>query len=395
MLQCRAWGKHAPTAWALHSFHLHLSQRCFAVLAAPGSQVEKLHSTLLSNSVASSALPAAVAGPLLVPLVRLLADPAEKCRELAVGFLAAALPRLPQPAALLSTLVPALHDRVGSLPAQEGSEEIRLALAELVAGPLLGHAPQPLPADLLPGLCATVYCQLQDAYADIKKVRCCGAPCAMVQPLHGVSRQAGWLLVHALVPGQLSVSTCLPPAHCAFCLQEACTAVAALVGLAAPAGLPSSLQQPLVAVLANNLAHQHSRVRLASLQALHALVQQGMPLALMQEHVLPAVRPLAHDHATGVRAALFSCSAQWAGSRLAAGAGDAAGDDGRAANQCRAFLPLLLPLVLLGLTDEAEAIRSDTYSQLQAIGEILTSQVGRAGWWWCHGEGLITAAGWH
>lgn len=165
-------------------------------------------------------------------------------------------------------------------------------------------------------------------------------------------------------------------------LQEACTAVAALVGLAAPTGLPSSLQQPLVAVLASNLAHPHSRVRLASLQALHALVQQGMPLAVMQEDVLPAVRPLAHDHAPGVRAALFSFAAQWAGSRLvsrAAGAAGADDDDGRAANQCRSFLPLLLPVVLLGLTDEAEAIRSDTYSQLDAIGEGLAAQVGRLG----------------
>jgi hypothetical protein len=156
--------------------------------------------------------------------------------------------------------------------------------------------------------------------------------------------------------------------------------------------LPSTLQQPLVAVLASNLAHQHSRVRLASLQALHALVQKGMPLAVMQEHVLPAVRPLAHDHATGVRAALFSCAAQLAGSRLAAGAAEAAGDDGRAANQCRFFLPLLLPLVLLGLTDEAEAIRTDAYMQLEAIGQGLTSQVGGVAGCCCRVGGLITAA---
>lgn len=124
-----------------------------------------------------------LAGPLLVPLVRLLADPAEKCRELATGLLAAALPRLPAPAVLLPTLVPALAERVGSMPPQEPSEEMRLALAELLAGPLLGTlrdrsatagqaaAQGMLPLELLPPLCTTLCCQLADPYADIKKVR--------------------------------------------------------------------------------------------------------------------------------------------------------------------------------------------------------------------------------
>lgn len=97
-----------------------------------------------------------------------------------------------------------------------------------------------------------------------------------------------------------------------------------------------------------------------------------MPLALMQEAVLPALYSLAHDHAPAIRAALFSSVAQWAGSQLTVdGAGD---DEGRAANQCRAFLPLLLPLILLGLTDEAEATRSDTHAQLEAIGARLARQ---------------------
>lgn len=141
--------------------------------------MEKLHEALLGPPGApSDALAAALAGPLLVPLVRLLADPAEKCRELAAAFLAAALPRLPAPggaALLLPTLVPALAERVGMPPVQEPSEEMRLALAELVAGPLLGAAAAcassgVLPADQLAPLAATVCCQLQDPFSDIKKV---------------------------------------------------------------------------------------------------------------------------------------------------------------------------------------------------------------------------------
>ena len=121
--------------------------------------------------------------------------------------------------------------------------------------------------------------------------------------------------------------------------------------------------------LADCLSHQHSRVRLAALQALHALVQAGMPLALMEEAVLAAVCPLAADHAPNVRAALFDYAAQWAGAALPQLDAPSGGDEeGRAANQCRTFLPLLLPLLLLGLTDEVEATRSATYAQLEAIG---------------------------
>lgn len=149
-----------------------------------------------------------------------------------------------------------------------------------------------------------------------------------------------------------------------------------LAGLASPDALLPALKDPLVLALAVNLGHQHSRVRLASLQALHAMVQHGVPLALMQESVLPAVRPLAHDHAPAIRAVLFSCMAQWAGSQLPGSGAVDATDDGRAANQCRKFLPLLLPLLLLGVTDEVEAIRSDTYGQLEVLGARMASQVG-------------------
>ncbi|PRW39200.1 dynein assembly factor axonemal [Chlorella sorokiniana] len=211
--------------------------------------VEKLHAALLAPpGVPPDALAAALAGPLLVPLVRLLADQAEKCRELAAAFFAAALPCLPAPNSatqLLPTLVPALAERVGTPPVQEPSEEMRLGLAELVAGPLLGAAAAcassgALPAELLAPLAATVCCQLQDPFADIKKA--------------------------------------------------ACSAVPRLAGLAAPEPLPAALLQPLVLALADCLSHQHSRVRLAALQALHALVQAGLPLALMEEAVLPAAQ---------------------------------------------------------------------------------------------------------
>merc|ERR1740138_1114737 len=63
---------------------------------------------------------------LRAPLVALLADPIEKCRELACTMLAAlasgvlvAPERAPHVAALLSDLIPMVHERVGVAPFAE------------------------------------------------------------------------------------------------------------------------------------------------------------------------------------------------------------------------------------------------------------------------------------
>ena len=60
-------------------------------------------------------------------------------------------------------------------------------------------------------------------------------------------------------------------------LQTACAAVAQLAGCAA---IPSEALEPqlecLLAALLPLLQHQHSRVRLAALEALHSLVLRGL-----------------------------------------------------------------------------------------------------------------------
>ena len=321
----------------------------------PLHQVEQLHAALFGTTrLVPEALQPMVAG-VVAPVVLLLADPAEKCRELAVAFLSTALQRVAEPGALMPTVLRALAERVGRPPAREESEEMRLALAQLVSGPLLRHAPRPLPADLLPPLCSTVCGQLQDAYADIKQVGAWLCAPSVALP--------SWATIFVL-PAKRDSGVCA--------VQAACAAV---VGLAGAARLPPAVLEPLVLALGVNLLHQHSRVRLAGVQAVHALVLHGMPLALMQEHVLPAVRPLAHDHSPAIRAALVSCMAQWAGGQLSCSAGSAA-NAGGTAGQCQSFLPLVLPLLLLGLTDEAENIRSDAFAQLEAVSARMAGQVG-------------------
>lgn len=147
---------------------------------APPAQLERLSARLLGEGPgATEALRTALAGPLLVPLVRLLADAAERCRELAAAFLDGALQRLDGPAAsgVLPTLVPALVERVGGAPAEEASEEIRLALAQLAAGIVGRHATGLVGMagsdgkELLGGVVQVLCGGLEDSYADIKKVR--------------------------------------------------------------------------------------------------------------------------------------------------------------------------------------------------------------------------------
>jgi len=110
-----------------------------------------------------------VSGPMLVPAVRLLADPVEKCREGSLTLLASAAEQLPEPAALLSCLMPAVADRMGDVPVEEPSEELRLAIIRLIAGPVILRSGQRLLPYLM--LVVKVVCRaLEDPFHDIKKV---------------------------------------------------------------------------------------------------------------------------------------------------------------------------------------------------------------------------------
>lgn len=112
----------------------------------------------------------AVCGPLLVNLARLLADPVEKCREGALSILSNAAMQLPDPPAMLPSLMPAVVARMGDTPVVEPSEELRLGLIDLVAGPVITRCGPDLVQCL--GLIVQVICRsLEDEFHNIKKVR--------------------------------------------------------------------------------------------------------------------------------------------------------------------------------------------------------------------------------
>ena len=87
-------------------------------------------------------------GPLLQPVVAMLSDPVEKCRECAVHFLAKATCSIPDVAPLLPSLMPAVAKRMGHPPVLETAEEVRLSLVHLVAGPLMERAGKSLAGEL-------------------------------------------------------------------------------------------------------------------------------------------------------------------------------------------------------------------------------------------------------
>ena len=104
------------------------------------------------------------------PLVRLLSDSVEKIREGAAALLTRLVATLPDPRPLLPSLLPALAARIGSTPVAEPSEEVRLALTQLLASgpesliPRCGAALAPFAPELTVALAR----MLADPFADIK-----------------------------------------------------------------------------------------------------------------------------------------------------------------------------------------------------------------------------------
>jgi hypothetical protein len=111
-------------------------------------------------------------------------------------------------------------------------------------------------------------------------------------------------------------------------------------------------------------------VRLAALQGLRALVLSGLPAGMLERTVAPAVQPLAFDHTASVREAYYAAVAAWLGCGGGRGGSSGGGGDGAAATAaaahacCRTYAHVLLPLLLLGVSDEQPGIAT---AALQAV----------------------------
>lgn len=159
-------------------------------------------------------------GGLRVPTLRMLSDPIEKNRELALALVSSVLERLPDVRSTLSGLVPTIASRVGLVPCEEPCEELRLALLELAQLVVrrAGHAGAPHCKEL-----AAIACALAaDSFPDVKR-----GVCVLVRDL-----------VDALPADVLAL-------HCA----------------------------PIARALNANLGHQHAKVRSLTLDALCELLR--------------------------------------------------------------------------------------------------------------------------
>eukprot|EP00899_Mesostigma_viride_P025251 jgi/Mesvir1/5910/Mv00679-RA.1 len=202
-------------------------------------------------------------GSVLRPLLKLLSDTVEKNRELAVLLLADVTAKIPTLEGILPEFIPTVASRIGVVPVQEPSEEVKLALVDLLGGQVLVRGGAALKG-YSEELANILSCMCKEAFHDIKK-SACRAMCLMADAL-----PAG-----ELVDGHTS------------------TLLKALIG---------------------NLGHQHAKVRSACLQAVEALVCTGKVVpSVMEELVVPGILPLSQDRSPPVRLALYTSTARWLG----------------------------------------------------------------------------------
>ncbi|GBG80246.1 hypothetical protein CBR_g30611 [Chara braunii] len=312
----------------------------------------------------------------LPAVVRVIGDEVEKCRELAIRVIVDVSKCLSQVDATLAAIAPKIQTRIGCVPTIEPSEELRLQMVTLLGDELLRKcSPGPI-AEVAESIIKVLCQSLADPFHEIRKATC-RAVAVLAQRAPTVAKNGAGTLLKALLP---------------------------------------------------STRHQHSRVRLASLQAIDAVVRCGLPAGMVDETLAPGVRHLALDKAANVRECLFvsvarwlgfdaeqsqtdECSAQLAGPVLEAGrpttntenpeeeeeqtmdaeydyeddtwgtrakstspAVDMTATDSLQADVApTAYIPHLSPLLLLGITDEDPEIRVTTLALLQGVGDVYMS----------------------
>eukprot|EP00249_Psilotum_nudum_P028937 c38967_g1_i1 orf=56-1240(-) len=284
------------------------------------SALDRLHRCLASGGVGFSLSPVDIIQvawdtAILQVVLKVLNDNVEKCRELAVLLISSVVKQISQVEHTAKLVVPAIAERIGHLPVQEDSEEIRLLSLNVLNNVLVRCSAVTLKSILDP-LCQMLCVSLADPFQEVKK--------AASRVIVSVVQQTDVILV----------------------------------------GKSESLLNALIP----NLKHAHSQVRLSILQAVNAVMRCDVPACLVSECLAPCSKVLAFDKSAGVRKLFFESVAQWLGYTK-----DIEGPFQPSIQKGwdpRDRIPHLLPLLLLGVSDESCTVATATLPLLDGVGEV-------------------------
>ncbi|OCT61558.1 dynein assembly factor 5, axonemal-like [Xenopus laevis] len=192
---------------------------------------------------------------LLKPLLRCLSDPMEKCRELSIQIIAHCISHVPRPEEALPYFMPALTQRLGQQDIIEPSEELRLAMVQLLT--LLVEVCGKKLAPYLDEIIKIFQRTIVDPFPDVRKESCkCVSNCAACIPEH-------------------------------FHMQA------------------ESLIKPLM----QTISHQHSKVRVAVIQTTGTVIQNGNGKSV--DDVLSHLAQRLFDDSVQVRQAVTVIVGDW------------------------------------------------------------------------------------
>lgn len=108
------------------------------------------------------------------------------------------------------------------------------------------------------------------------------------------------------------------------------------------------------------------------MRALDVVLAVGVPSRFLESLVAPGIKSLTSDRAPNVREAFFRAVARWLGYTI-----DSSSADGDAPLACAVdaqlrntvYAPVLLPLLLLGVSDSQAGIASEALQLVQGVGE--------------------------
>eukprot|EP00039_Didymoeca_costata_P005825 m.85011 g.85011 ORF g.85011 m.85011 type:complete len:869 (-) comp12991_c0_seq1:13-2619(-) len=219
---------------------------------ALGRITEELMQEGLSSEVLSS-----VIVTISKPVVKLLADPVEKIRELSCEYLHGVIDKVPSCGDILPYLVPVIVSKLGQKDIEEESEEVRLAVSNILTQ-IVKQCAQALPL-YLDQFLAVLQRTILDPYSEVRKSACVCVRALAYEP---------------------AVASLLP--HSCKCLHK-----------------------PLIAAL----GHQHSRVRVKVVEAIEGVVLNGTDTAL-DDFMVPLAQ-CTMDKAPVVRQAIYTAVGVW------------------------------------------------------------------------------------